>query len=66
MYKLKTLLHTYLCVMSCVVLATALFITIFLPHEVLGVDLKIMQNDQERHFFAADRSLRIHQGTDAA
>lgn len=39
MYKLKTLLHTYLCVMSCVVLATALFITIFLPREALGVEL---------------------------
>lgn len=39
MNKLKTLLHTYLCVMSSVVLATALFITIFMPQTELGVEL---------------------------
>lgn len=39
MNKLKTLLHTYLCVMSCVVLATALFITVFMPQTELGVEL---------------------------
>lgn len=39
MNKLKTLLHTYTCVMSFVVFATAVFITVFLPGEELGVDL---------------------------
>lgn len=37
--KLKNLLHTYVCVMSSVVLATALFITIFMPQSELGVEL---------------------------
>lgn len=39
MNKVKNLLHTYMCVMSCVVLATALFITIFIPDVELGVEL---------------------------
>lgn len=38
-FKIKTLLHTYVCVMSCVVLATAVFITIFKPGVELGVEL---------------------------
>ena len=37
--KLKKLLHTYICVLSCVVLATAAFITIFMPQVELGVEL---------------------------
>lgn len=39
MNKMKTLLHTYVCVMSSVVLATAVFITVFMPEEELGVKL---------------------------
>ena len=39
MNKLKTFLHTYVCVMSCVVLATAVFITVFMPDEELRVKL---------------------------
>lgn len=39
MNKMKTLLHTYVCVMSSVVLATAVFITVFMPAVELGVEL---------------------------
>lgn len=39
MNKLKNLLHTYVCVMSCVVLATAIFITVFMPDTELHVKL---------------------------
>lgn len=38
-YRLKNLLHTYICVMSCVVIATAIFITIFMPEVELGVEI---------------------------
>ncbi len=37
--KLKSLLHTYVCVMSGVILATAVFITVFMPGMELGVEL---------------------------
>lgn len=37
--KIKSLLHTYVCVLSCVVLATAVFISIFNPQAKLGADL---------------------------
>lgn len=39
MNKVKRLLHTYVCVMSCVVLAAAIFITVFMPDEELRVGL---------------------------
>lgn len=39
MNKLKSLLHTYVCVMSSVVLATAMFITVFMPNTELHVKL---------------------------
>ncbi len=37
--KLKGLLHTYVCVMSGVVFATAVFITVFMPRTELEVEL---------------------------
>lgn len=39
MNRLKNLLHTYVCVMSSVVLATAIFITVFMPDTELHVRL---------------------------
>lgn len=39
MNKLKNLLHTYVCVMSCVVLGTAVFITVFMADAALHVKL---------------------------
>lgn len=39
MNRIKSFLHCYVCVMSCVTLATAVFITVFMPEVELGVDL---------------------------
>lgn len=39
MNKIKGFLHCYVCVMSSVVLATAVFITVFMPETELGVEL---------------------------
>lgn len=39
MNRIKSFLHCYVCVMSCVTLATAVFITVFMPEVELGVEL---------------------------
>lgn len=39
MNRIKSFLHCYVCVMSSVVLATAVFITVFMPQTELGVEL---------------------------
>lgn len=39
MNRIKSFLHCYVCVMSSVVLATAVFITVFMPETELGVEL---------------------------
>lgn len=39
MNRIKSFLHCYVCVMSCVTLAAAVFITVFMPEVELGVEL---------------------------